>query len=61
MAETINGIYKAEVIHKDAPWKSPDDVEQATLSWVSGFNNQRLLQPISDMPPAKLEILYYET
>lgn len=61
MAETINGIYKAEVMHKDAPWKSLDDVEQATLSQVSRFNNQRLPQPISDMPPAKLEILYYET
>lgn len=61
MAETINGLYKAEVIHKNGPWKNLVQVAQATLSWVSWFNNQRLLQPVGDIPPAECELLYYET
>jgi len=58
LAETINGLYKAEVIHKNGPWKGLDDVERATLTWVDWFNNRRLLQPIGDIPPAEYEILY---
>ena len=61
LAETINGLYKAKVIHKNGPWKGLDDVEQATLTWVEGFNNRRLLQPIGDVPPAEYEMLYYQT
>ena len=49
LAETINGLYKTEVIHKNGPWRGLDDVEQATLTWVDWFNNRRLLQPIGDM------------
>ncbi len=60
LAETINGLYKAEVIHKSGPWKGLDDVEQATLTWVEWFNNRRLLQPIGDMPPIEYENLYYQ-
>ena len=60
LAETINGLYKAEVIHKNGPWKGRDDVEQATLTWVEWFNNRRLLQPIGDVPPAEYEKLYYQ-
>ena len=60
MAETINGLYKTEVIRKDGPWKSVDAVELATLKWVDWFNNQRLLQPIGDIPPAEYEMLYYQ-
>lgn len=60
LAETINGLYKAEVIHRSGPWKGRDDVEQAALTWVEWFNNRRLLEPIGDVPPAELEMLYYE-
>lgn len=58
LAETINGLYKAEVIHKDGPWRGLDDVEHATLIWVEWFNNRRLLRPIGDLPPAEYEMLY---
>lgn len=58
LAETINGLYKAEVIHKDGPWRGLDDVEQATLTWVDWFNHRRLLQPLGDRPPAEFEMLY---
>jgi len=60
MAESINALYKAEVIHKDGPWRGPDDVELTTLAWVDWFNNQRILEPIGDMPPAEYEMLYYK-
>lgn len=60
MAETINGLYKTEVIHKDGPWKGLDEVEYATLTWVDWFNNQRLLGPIGDIPPAEYELMYYQ-
>ena len=60
LAESINALYKAEVIHKDGPWKSLDDVERATLIWVDWFNRKRLLQSIGDLPPAEYEMLYYK-
>ena len=60
LAETINGLYKAEVIHKNGPWRGLDDVERATLTWVDWFNNRRLLRPIGDLPPAEYEMLYYQ-
>ena len=59
LAETINGLYKAEVIHKNGPWRGLDDVEHATLTWVDWFNHRRLLQPLGDRPPAEFEMLYY--
>lgn len=59
LAETINGLYKAEVIWRKGPWKSFDAVEFATLEWVDWFNNRRLLQPIGDIPPAEAEQNYY--
>lgn len=46
MAETINGLYKAEVIHRRGPWRSFEAVEYATLEWVDWFNHRRLLEPI---------------
>ena len=55
MAETINGLYKAEVIHKRGPWRSLQAVELATLEWVDWFNNRRLFGPISIIPPAEAE------
>jgi transposase InsO family protein len=60
LAETINGLYKAEVIHKKGPWQGLDEVERATLTWVDWFNHRRLLRPIGDLPPAEYEMLYYQ-
>jgi transposase InsO family protein len=59
LAETINGLYKAELIHRRAPWKTREAVELATLEWVSWFNNHRLLEPIGYIPPAEAEAAYY--
>ena len=59
LAETINGLYKAEMIHRRAPWKSRESVELATLEWVSWFNHHRLLEPIGYIPPAEAEANYY--
>jgi len=61
LAETINGLYKAEVIHRCGPWKSFEAVEFATLEWVFWFNNKRLLGPIGNIPPAEAEDCYYAT
>lgn len=59
LAETINGLYKAELIHRRAPWKTVESLELATLEWVTWFNHQRLLQPIGYIPPAEAEQRYY--
>jgi len=59
LAETINGLYKAEVIHRCGPWRSLEAVEYATLEWVDWFNNRRLLEPIGHVPPAEAEAAYY--
>ncbi|HQV15465.1 MAG TPA: IS3 family transposase, partial [Denitromonas sp.] len=59
LAETINGLYKAEMIHRRAPWKTKEAVELATLEWVSWFNHHRLLEPIGYIPPAEAEANYY--
>ena len=59
LAETINGLYKAEVIHRRGPWRSCEAVEFATLEWVDWFNNRRLLEPIGNIPPAEAEERYY--
>ncbi|WP_416462458.1 IS3 family transposase [Sphingomonas sp. VDB2] len=59
LAETINGLYKAEVIHRRGPWRSFEAVEYATLKWVDWFNNRRLLEPIGNIPPAEAEAQYY--
>jgi putative transposase len=58
LAETINGLYKAELIHRRAPWRTKEAVELATLEWVSWFNNHRLLEPIGYIPPAEAEANY---
>jgi transposase InsO family protein len=59
LAETINGLYKAEVIWRRGPWRSMEAVEFATLEWVDWFNNRRLLEPIGNIPPAEAEANYY--
>jgi transposase InsO family protein len=58
-AATINGLYKAEVIHRWAPWKSFEAVELATLEWVDWFNHRRLMEPIGNIPPAEAEERYH--
>jgi len=59
LAETINGLYKAELIHRRGPWRTMEAVELATLGWVDWFNNRRLLEPIGNIPPAEAEERYY--
>jgi transposase InsO family protein len=59
LAETINGLYKTELIHRRAPWKTREAVELATLEWVTWFNHHRLLQPIGYIPPAEAEANYH--
>lgn len=59
LAETINGLFKAEVVHRRGPWRSFEAVEYATLEWVDWFNNRRLLEPIGNIPPAEAETNYY--
>jgi transposase InsO family protein len=61
LAETINGLYKAEVIHRRGPWRSFESVEYDTLEWVDWFNQRRLLEPIGNIPPAEAEEQYYST
>ncbi len=58
LAETINGLYKAEVIHRRT-WKTREAVELATLTWVSWFNHHRLMGPLGYIPPAEAEANYY--
>ena len=59
LAETINGLYKAELIHRRAPWKTRESVELATLEWVAWFNHHRLMEPLGYIPPAEAEANYY--
>lgn len=71
LAETINGLFKAEVIHRRGPWRNFEAVEYATLEWVDWFNNVRrlsrtngvrlltLLEPIGNIPPAEAEANFY--
>jgi transposase InsO family protein len=59
LAETVIGLYKAEVIHRRGPWRGFEAVEFATLEWVDWFNKSRLLEPIGNIPPAEAEARYY--
>jgi len=58
LAETINGLYKAELIHRKS-WRSFEELEFATLGWVDWFNHRRLMGPIGNIPPAEAENRYY--
>jgi putative transposase len=60
LAETIIGLFKAEVIHRRGPWRSLEAVEYATLEWVDWFNTRRLLESIGNIPPAEAETRFYE-
>jgi transposase InsO family protein len=59
LAETINGLFKTEVIRRRGPWRNLEAVEFATLEWVDWFNSRRLLEPIGNIPPAEAEVRYY--
>ena len=59
MAETVNGLYKTELIRRQAPWKTVEDVELATLAWVHWFNTTRLHTALGDIPPAEYEANHY--
>ena len=59
LAETINGLYKTELIHRRGPWKTREAVEIATLTWVSWFNHHRLMEGLGYIPPAEAEANYY--
>ena len=58
LAETINGLYKTELVRKKGPWKTVEALEWETLNWVHWFNQTRLLEPIGHIPPAEFEALY---
>jgi transposase InsO family protein len=58
MAESLNAVYKAELINREGPWRSVEHVELRTLEWVSWYNNERLLEPIGYLPPAEYERIY---
>jgi putative transposase len=59
LAETINGLYKTELIKPRKPWRTVEEVELATAEWVDWFNNRRLYEYCGDIPPAHLEAAYY--
>jgi transposase InsO family protein len=59
LAETVNGLYKTELIHRRGPWRNPDEVELGTLGWVDWYNNRRLHGACGDIPPAEFEANYY--
>ena len=59
LAETINGLYKTELIKPRKPWRTVDDVELATAEWIDWFNHRRLYEYCGDIPPAELEAAYY--
>jgi putative transposase len=59
IAETINGRFKAEVIHRRGPWGGFEAVEYATLECVDWFNDRRLLEPIGNLPPAEAKANFY--
>ena len=59
IAETVNGLFKAELIRRHAPWRTVESVELATLSWVDWWNHRRLHGACNDVPPAEFEARYY--
>jgi transposase InsO family protein len=59
LAESVIGLFKTEVIRQRGPWRGLEDVEFATLEWVSWYNGQRLLEPIGYVPPVEFEAIYH--
>jgi len=60
LAETINGLFKTEVIRRKGPWRTLEDVEFATLKWIYWFNHKRLMDPLGYRPPMEFEKMYYD-
>ena len=58
LAEAVHSLYKAELTRPQGPWRSVDDLELATLGWVTWFNNERLHGTLGDIPPAEYEDAY---
>ena len=59
LAESVNGLYKAELIHRHhGPWRSVDEVELATSEWVDFWNQRRLHEACGYLPPAEFEAAY---
>ena len=59
MAESVNGLYKTELIRRQGPWRNAEHVELATLAYIDWFNNRRLHSELGDIPPAEFEADYY--
>jgi putative transposase len=59
LAETTNGLYKAEIVHRPGPWKTRESVQLATLEWVALYDHERSIQPLGYIPPAEAEANYY--
>ncbi len=59
LAETMNGLYKTELVRNKGPWRGLDDLELATLEWVDWFNHRRLFGELGHIPPAEFEDLHY--
>jgi hypothetical protein len=59
LAETINGLFRTEVIHRRGPWRSVEALALVTLEWVDWFHNRRRIEPIGNIPPAEAEASHY--
>jgi len=59
LAETVNGLYKTELIRRRGPWRTVEDVELATLEWIDWYNQRRLHGACNDVPPAEYEAMFY--
>lgn len=60
LAESVNALYKTEVIRREGPWRNIEAVEFATLDWVDWFNHRRLLEPLGWVPPAEYESMFFK-
>jgi putative transposase len=61
LAESFNGLYKTELIHRKGPWRNVEQVEWATLNYVDWFNNRRIHEALDYVPPVEFEVAYYDS
>lgn len=61
LAESFNGLYKTELIHRKGPWRNIEHVEWATLNYVDWFNNRRIHESLDYVPPVEFEAAYYDS
>ena len=61
LAESFNGLYKTELIHRKGPWRNVEHVEWATLNYVDWFNNRRIHEALDYVPPVEFEAHYYDS